>query len=84
MSDLRQEKVTVGDKEYTFQEVPSRQFLKMNQRATGRDGQPILETLYDELLKHIVADPKVKMDDYTTKELIALTTAAMKFQLEEE
>lgn len=82
MADLRQEKVTVRGKEYTFQEMPSRGFLKLQNRTQDRNGNPILEKLYDELLKHIVVEPRVTVDDYSTGELEELAGEAMKFQLE--
>ncbi len=81
--DLRQEKVTVRDKEYTFQEMPSRAFLKMQNRTQDKFGNPILEKLYEEILKHIVVEPKVTIDDVKTKELEEVAAEAMRFQLEE-
>lgn len=80
--ELRTKTETIREKEYTFQELPSRQFLRLKQRCTDKNGQPLLENLYSELLEHIVVAPKVKIDDYGTSELEEITAAAMNFQLE--
>lgn len=80
--ELRTKTTTIREKEYTFQEIPARQFLKMKQRCTDKNGQPILESLYSEILEHIVVAPKVKIDDFRYSELEELASAAIEFQVE--
>lgn len=81
--DLRQEKVIIRGTEYTFQEMPSRAFLKMQNKTQDKNGNPILEKLYEEILTHIVVSPKVTIDDFSTKGLEEVAAAAMQFQLDE-
>jgi len=80
--ELRTKTTTIREKEYTFQEIPARQFLKMKQRCTDKNGQPIQEAFYSEILEHIVVSPKVKIDDFGFSELDELASAAMEFQIE--
>ena len=55
----------------------------MQNRTQDKFGNPILEKLYEEILKHIVVEPKVTIDDFKTKELEEVAAEAMRFQLEE-
>ena len=83
--ELRREKVTIRGKEYEFQELPARQYLKMQQRHfDAKKGVAVMDALYDELIENIVVSPKgVKLDDFRTKELEELMEAVLTFQQRE-
>ena len=83
--ELRREKITIRGKEYELQELPARQFLKMQQRHfDSKKGVPIMDALYDELIENIVVTPKgVKLDDFRTSELEELMGAVLSFQQRE-
>ncbi len=60
---------------YTFQRIPTREWLRLQERCTSRRGQISPEKLASEVLEHIVIDPKVKIDDFdvpfTMEEVVA-------------
>lgn len=80
--ELRREKITIAGQEYELQELPARQYIKMQQRHfDNKKGTPIVDELYDEMIEHIVVSPKgVKLDDFSTSELEELMGAVIAFQ----
>lgn len=79
--ELRTEKKTIRGKEYTFQEMPARAFLQLKKRAEDKNANPIYDLLYDGILKNIVIEPRVSIEDFGTAELEELVNAAFDFQL---
>ena len=78
---MEQKKVTVGETEYTLQKIMPREWLRLRDRCKNRYGQPVEENLYTEVLKHIVVNPKVKVDDFKNfAELEELVQTAVRFQ----
>lgn len=78
---MDQKKVTINGTEYTFQKVVPREWLRMRDRCKNKNGIPIEERLYDEVLQHIVVNPKKRLDDFTdVQELEEVVTAAIRFQ----
>lgn len=79
--ELRREKITIRGKEYELQELPARQYIRMQQRHSDKSGKPIVENLYDEMIENIIVSPKgVKLDDFRTAELEELMGAVIAFQ----
>lgn len=79
--DLRQETITVRGKEYQLQEMPVRQYIKMQQRHTDKNGKINVENVYDEIFEHIIVSPKgARLDDYRANELEELMRAVSAFQ----
>ncbi len=78
----RQEKETINGTEYTLQKLPPREYLRLRDRSKNRFGNVIEETFISELLKHIVVDPKVTLDDFEEfADAQELANAAARFQL---
>jgi hypothetical protein len=76
-----QKKVNINSKEYTLQRVPPREWIKIRQRCKDKNGQPLEEKLYDEILTHIVVIPHMDIDDFEELEdLEAVMEAAITFQ----
>ena len=80
--ELKQKDVTVNGKEYKFQSVPTREWIKMRQRCKNKDGQMLEENLYDYILANIVVmPPMLTIDDFEELEdLEAVMEAAITFQ----
>lgn len=56
--------VKVKDTEYTLQQLPVRAALELRQRV--RDGGDVDDIrFYEELLEHVVVQPKKSLDDFT-------------------
>ncbi len=67
-------KYTVDGVEYTFQKIPPREWIRLRKRCT-KNNNVDEEKFYDEVLEHIVIEPKVKLDDFddnaTLEEVVA-------------
>jgi hypothetical protein len=73
-------KVTVGDTEYTLQKIPAREWVRLRQRCT-KNGNLNEEKFIDEILEHIVVDPKKRLDDFEDySELEEVVAEAVNFQ----
>lgn len=60
----QQKKVTIAGVEYTLQKLPPREYTRLRARSSDRSGLLNEERYLDEVLEHIVVDPKVKLDDF--------------------
>ena len=56
--------VEVNGVEYTLQKVPTNYWYKIKDRSKDKNGNPSEEKLYQEVLEHIVVNPKMKMEDF--------------------
>jgi len=61
---VKQKKITVKDKEYLLQHPGVRNVTKITDRIKNKYGVPLDEKMADEMLTHVVVDPKVKLDDF--------------------
>lgn len=78
---MEQKNETINGKDYTFQKVTPREWLRMKGRSKNKHGQIIEETFYSEILKHIVVSPKITLDDFEdVKEMEEVVAAAVRFQ----
>lgn len=83
--DIKQKTVTIDGTDYTLQKIPPRQWLRLRQRTKDKNGNPIDENLYDEILEHIVVAPKMKIDDFEELETLEeVVKAAITFQCKRE
>lgn len=69
MSEM-QRTVTVQDSEgndhqFTIQKMPPRQYSRLKDRCTNKDGKLVEENLMTEVIKHMVVDPDLSYDDFT-------------------
>lgn len=55
----KQKKFKYKGVEYTFQRPPMRDTVKMRDRSKDKNGELIEEKYYDEIMKHVVVDPKI-------------------------
>ncbi len=60
----KQKTVKIGETNYTLQKVPPREWIKLKNRARDRQGNTSEEKLYEEILEHIVVDPRQGLDDF--------------------
>ena len=73
--------ININGTEYELQKVPPRQWFRMRERTKNKNGLPIEEKLYSEILEHIVVSPKVTLDDFEEVEDIEeLMKEAIEFQ----
>lgn len=78
---FEQKTITVGENEYVLQKLPTRKALEIKQKWLDSNGQIIELNLYDEVLEHIVVNPKKTVDDFDDiSELQTLGTEALNFQ----
>lgn len=79
---MNQKKVTINGTEYTLQKVFPSAWYKMKDKSKNQHGVAQEEKLYQDILKHVVVDPKKKMDDFTDlNEFEELMKEATRFQL---
>lgn len=72
--------VEVNGKKYKLQKLPVRPALELRQRA-NKDGSVDDILFYEELLEHIVVEPKLELDDFEdVNELEKLMVEVMDFQ----
>ncbi|MCF2717881.1 hypothetical protein LWE69_11890 [Paenibacillus sp. UKAQ_18] len=67
MSNFKQKQYTskVEGKEYTFQHPGVRAVSKINDASKNKFGVVLEERLSEEMLKHVIVQPKMKIDDFT-------------------
>lgn len=61
---LKQKTVTVKGKEYLLQHPGVRSVTRITDRVKNKHGIPQDEKMADEMLDHVVVNPRVKMDDF--------------------
>ncbi|MEW9702825.1 hypothetical protein [Paenibacillus sp. SI8] len=67
MSNFKQKKFTSSTgKTYTFQFPGIRAVMKIKDRVKNKYGIPQDEKAADEVLAHVVVDPKMKIEDFET------------------
>lgn len=77
-----QRKVKVGDKEFILQSVPIRSALQMRQAWATPEGNIDDIKMAEQILQHVVVDPKCKIEDFDTVfELQTLVTLAVSFMI---
>ncbi|MBY9077279.1 hypothetical protein KIH86_03660 [Paenibacillus sp. HN-1] len=65
MATFNQKKVTTkSGKEYTLQHPGVRNVTKITDRIKNKHGVPSDEKMADEMLAHVVVDPKVRIEDF--------------------
>jgi hypothetical protein len=65
---------------YTFQFPGIRSVTKINDRIKNKHGIPQDEKLADEMLEHVIVNPKMKMDDFSSiREFNEVVQEAYKF-----
>ena len=83
--DFEQKVETIDGVEYTFQKVPVRPAMKMRQKWLRGDGAIDIEVMCDEVFKHIVVNPKITLDEFTSVVRAQnVAVAAANFQYEED
>ena len=61
----KQKTVRVGQTDYTFQKLTPREWARLRDRCKDRNGNMQEEMFMSEVLKHIVVQPKVTLDDFS-------------------
>lgn len=61
---IEQKKVTIRGTEYTLQNVPLKEFYKMQERNRDANGNPIASELYTEVFANVIVSPKVSWENY--------------------
>lgn len=82
MSNFKQKNFTSkSGKKYLFQFPGIRAVAQISDRVKNKFGIPSDEKSADEVLKHVVVDPKMKIEDFGTdvKEFNEVVFAAMQF-----
>lgn len=81
MLNFKQKKFTSkSGKVYTFQHPGVRAVAKMNDASKNKFGVMLEERLADQLLKNVVVEPKMKLDDFESYgEYNEVTNAAYAF-----
>ena len=61
----KQKTVRVGQTDYTFQKLTPREWARLRDRCKDRNGNMQEETFMSEVMKHIVVQPNVTLDDFS-------------------
>ena len=78
----QQKTVTVNGKDYTLQKITPREWARLRDRCKNRFGNVVEETFMTEILKYIVVDPKVTLDDFDEwADAQEVCNEAVRFQL---
>lgn len=79
--NFKQKKFTSkSGKAYTFQHPGVRAVAKMNDAAKNKFGVMLEERLAEQLLKNVIVEPKMKLDDFDSyREYNEVTNAAYAF-----
>ncbi|WP_342547657.1 hypothetical protein NST69_27585 [Paenibacillus sp. FSL P2-0089] len=65
MATFQQKKVTTkSGKDYTLQHPGVRNVTKITDRVKNKHGIPSDERLAEEMLQHVVVEPKMRLDDF--------------------
>ncbi len=74
--------VVVNGATYTIQKLSPREWARLRDRSKNRHGQPVEENLLSEILKHMVIEPKLTLDDFQEwDDLQEVCNEAIVFQL---
>jgi hypothetical protein len=85
MKEFEQKTEVIDGVEYTFQKVPVRAAMKMRQKWLMPGDVIDIETMCDEVFKHVVVNPKVTLDEFTSvMKAQNVAVAAANFQYEDE
>ena len=77
----KQKTLRINGTDYTFQKMPLRSWIQIQDKCKNQHGHPIDEKLIDEVLKHIVVSPKVSLEDFDDQsELNEVVKEAITFQ----
>ncbi|ETT58180.1 hypothetical protein MHI43_12080 [Paenibacillus sp. FSL H8-0457] len=81
MANFKQKKFTAKNGTvYTFQHPGVRNVTKITDRVKNKHGVPLDERLADEMLTHVVVEPKVRMEDFESyTDLTEVVSAAFAF-----
>lgn len=81
MSNFKQKTITTkSGQEYTLQHPGVRAVTKITDRIKNKHGVMSDERLADEMLTHVVVEPKRKVDDFDSyRELVEVVQEAFKF-----
>lgn len=70
-----------NDHEFTIQKMAPRQYSRLKDRCTDKNGRLIEENLMTEVIKHMVVDPDLTYDDFTDYRLAeGVVREAISFQ----
>ncbi|MEK4520014.1 hypothetical protein NSS64_32545 [Paenibacillus sp. FSL H8-0122] len=65
MATFQQKKITTkSGKEYTLQHPGVRNVTKITDRVKNKHGIPSDERLAEEMLQHVIVEPKMRLDDF--------------------
>lgn len=64
MGLLAQKEITIDEVTYTLQRIPFKSYLEINDRCTNKNGVLMKTPYAEELFKHCVVVPKVKLADF--------------------
>ncbi|MDH2334285.1 hypothetical protein [Paenibacillus polymyxa] len=66
MSNFKQKQYTskIEGKEYLFQHPGVRAVAKINDASKNKHGVVLEERMYEEMLKNVIVQPKLKLDDF--------------------
>lgn len=82
MSSAKQKTITVAGTEYILQKVTPREWARLRDRCKNRFGNVVEENFMAEILKHIVVEPKVTLDDFDEwADAQEVCNEAVRFQL---
>lgn len=82
---FEQKTIKVNEKEYVLQKLPIRKALEIRQKWTLSSGLTDDVVMADEVFKHIVVEPKVKLDDFEdVAEVEEIVAQAVVFQYVEK
>lgn len=86
MTAFKQKEVTLKTgKKFTLQHPGVRNVTKITDRIKNKHGIPSDEKLADEMLTHVVVEPKVKIDDFDSyMEMTELVSKAFAFATDSE
>lgn len=82
MSTPRQDKfVTDSGNEYLFQHPGALNYIRMKKRANDNNGKPDEEKMINELMKHVIVEPKTSWEywDEHLEDQEEVTRAAINF-----
>lgn len=81
MANFKQKKfVSKSGKEYMLQHPGVRAVTKITDRVKNKHGIPLDERLAEEMLQHVVVNPKLRIDDFESyRELTEVVGAAFAF-----
>ena len=77
-----EKKVEIRGVEYTLKKIPPREWARLRDRCKNRFGNIIEEKFLEEVLEHLVVNPKKSIDDFDDwGECQEVANAAIEFHL---